>query len=181
MSTTSTRVRATAPPSRPATTSACSTTRRGTRKNASTSPNAARTVPNARPVRRRGEIPDAATRSAKNFYGNDGAAVTFVSFAGPTTPDVGDCLSKKKTFPPPLVRPRSMAGREEGYTCDMNRLNIIDVLFLDLLDEYSCGIECRNDAYCNFYTNYIPDGGKQRKCFLFQGCDAPEDCATCTT
>ena len=28
------------------------------------------------------------------------AAVTFVSFAGPTTPDVGDCLSKKKTFPP---------------------------------------------------------------------------------
>merc|ERR1712214_215186 len=59
---------------------------------------------------------------------------------GPTTPDVGDCLSKKKTFPPSLVRPRSMVGREEGYTCDMNRLNIIDVLFLDLLDEYSCGI-----------------------------------------
>merc|ERR1712241_1361344 len=26
---------------------------------------------------------------------------------GPTTPDVGDCLSKKKTFPPSLVRHRS--------------------------------------------------------------------------
>ena len=74
-----------------------------------------------------------------------------------------------------------MAGRDEGVTCDMNRMNIIDVLFLDLLDEYSCGIECRNDDYCNFYTNYIPDGGSQRKCFLFAACDAPENCATCTT
>ena len=74
-----------------------------------------------------------------------------------------------------------MAGRDEGITCDMNRMNIIDVLFLDLLDEYSCGIECSNDAYCNFYTNYIPNGGSQRKCFLFAACDAPENCATCTT
>merc|ERR1712045_859744 len=52
---------------------------------------------------------------------------------GPTTPDVGDCLPKRKTFPPALTRPRSMPGREEGITCDMNRMNIIDVLFLDLL------------------------------------------------
>ena len=52
-STTSTRARATAIPSRPATISPCLTTRRGTRRNASTSLNAARTVPNARPVRGR--------------------------------------------------------------------------------------------------------------------------------
>ena len=63
----------------------------------------------------------------------------------------------------------------------MNRLNIVDVLFLDVLDEYSCGIECRNDEYCNFYTNYLPENGAQRKCFLFASCDAPEDCATCVT
>merc|ERR1711944_37044 len=99
---------------------------------------------------------------------------------GPTTPDVGDCLPKKKTFPP-VSRPQPRTSREGGYVCDMNRLNIVDVLFLDVLDEYSCGIECRNDDYCNFYTNYLPENGAQRKCFLFAGCDAPEDCPTCTT
>merc|ERR1711884_244677 len=100
---------------------------------------------------------------------------------GPTTPDVGDCVDPyKKTFPP-VPRPQPRTVKEDGYVCDMNRLNIVDVLFLDVLDEYSCGIECRNDEYCNFYTNYLPVGGAQRKCFLFASCDNPEDCATCTT
>ena len=76
-STTFTRVSSTARPSRPATTSPCLTTLRGTRRNASTSPNAARTVPNAQPVQRRGEIPDAAARSAKNFYGRGGGYIRF--------------------------------------------------------------------------------------------------------
>ena len=99
-STTSTRARATAIPSRPATISPCLTTRRGTRRNASTSLNAARTVPNARPVRGR----------ARGWMGNwicqeflcerrHGSPYFISPFPGPTTPDVGDCLPKKKTFP----------------------------------------------------------------------------------
>ncbi len=63
----------------------------------------------------------------------------------------------------------------------MNRMNIVDVHFFDLMDEFSCTIECDAEELCNFHTTYVPAGATQKKCFLFAGCDAPEDCADCNT
>jgi hypothetical protein len=98
---------------------------------------------------------------------------------GPTLPEIDDCIVKKKTLPIPA--PKKVVREVNGYVCDMNRFNIVDIGFYDLLDEFSCPIECDAEEDCNFHTTYIPEGGSQKKCFLFKECGVPEDCASCDT
>lgn len=64
-------------------------------------------------------------------------------------------------------------------TCPMNVDNIIDVMYHDIIDDFSCQSECRALEDCNYFTMFGATtelGEPTKKCFLFKSCDHIIDC-----
>ena len=67
--------------------------------------------------------------------------------------------------------------------CPVTKENVLDVIYFDVADSYSCQAHCKKVNDCHFFTMYgIKDDPKDKmKCFLFKTCDNLEPCDECTT
>ena len=68
-------------------------------------------------------------------------------------------------------------------SCPVTLDNVVDVFFHDIIDNYSCQIECQTIGECNYFTMFGEEssGVLHKKCFLFKSCDTTEPCEDCTT
>ena len=67
--------------------------------------------------------------------------------------------------------------------CPVNKENVVDVFYFDVVDDFSCQEHCLDLEECHFFTMYgVQDSPKDHmKCFMFKTCDHLEPCEECTT